>query len=137
VPLDARGIVGPNQYKGGRFKSEDSRERADGTRGTIDSMRVMFQEYARDMEIKQAVVLKEIKESSAQLGERIRRVENIQGKEQGSGHATTARHDRGPDRHDDALPRQAVPRQLWVAVDAPPSTPRTERSFEVLREEVQ
>jgi hypothetical protein len=60
APLDTRGIVDPKRYEAGRFESEDSRERADGTQGTIASMRAMFKEYARDMEMKQAIVLKEI-----------------------------------------------------------------------------
>ena len=99
--------MGPNRYEVGRFESEDSLEMAGGSRGTIESMHVMFQDYTRAMEMKQALILKEIKDSSAQLEERINRVEHMQEDGSESVWATT-RHCRRLDRTGVASPRRML-----------------------------
>ena len=91
APLETRGIVSPNRYEGGRFESENSCKTPRKSRGTIESMCAMFQEHTRAMDTKEAVILKEIRDSVTQLGERVSWVEHVQEDSSGSVRATTRR----------------------------------------------
>ena len=50
---------------------------AGGSRGTIESMRMVFKKYTQEMETKQVVILKEVKALSTKLWEYINRVEHM------------------------------------------------------------
>ena len=77
APLDARGVVDPIRCECRQFGSKDYCEMAGGSRGTIESMRMVFKKYTQEMETKQVVILKEVKALSTKLWEYINRVEHM------------------------------------------------------------